>query len=198
MLHSLAKVFASGGSVWETTGYRFGPRPEEPAKGPAKAAFSQEAFRLELRHAEAGGKGEGTKARSGLTEAEQQQVEDLKKRDAEVRRHEQAHVAAAAGHARGGPKFEYENGPDGKAYAVSGHVSIDTSPIPGNPQATYQKAQAVQRAALAPGNPSGADRSVAAQAASMAYQAQRDQARQGNADPSRGGAPQGSALDLYA
>ena len=41
-----------------------------------------------------------------LSEEEQQQVEELAKRDLEVRQHEQAHLAAAGGHARGGPSYE--------------------------------------------------------------------------------------------
>ena len=44
--------------------------------------------------------------------------------DREERQHEQAHLSAAGGHARGGPSYQYETGPDGKRYAVGGEVSI--------------------------------------------------------------------------
>lgn len=37
----------------------------------------------------------------------------------------------------------YKTGPDGVKYAVSGEVLIDTSRVPGDPQATLQKAQLI-------------------------------------------------------
>ncbi|MFQ5934609.1 MAG: putative metalloprotease CJM1_0395 family protein [Dehalococcoidia bacterium] len=46
------------------------------------------------------------------------EIARLKARDAQVRAHEQAHVAAAGGLATGGPKFSFQRGPDGKLYAV--------------------------------------------------------------------------------
>ncbi|RMD64917.1 MAG: hypothetical protein D6824_03380, partial [Planctomycetota bacterium] len=65
---------------------------------------------------------------SELSDEEQQQLEELRARDAEVRAHEAAHLSAAGGLAKGGPSFETQVGPDGKAYAVGGEVSVDTSP----------------------------------------------------------------------
>lgn len=115
---------------------------------------------------------------SELTPEEKKQVEALKKRDQEVRLHEQAHLATAGAHARGGPSFSYQQGPDGKQYAVGGEVPIDLSPIAGNPQATIQKAETLQRAALAPADPSGTDRRVAAQAAALAIKARQEIAQQ--------------------
>lgn len=109
-----------------------------------------------------------------LSEEQQQRVDELKKIDKEVREHEQAHLAAAGPYARGGPKFEFVVGPDGKQYAVGGEVSIDTSPVPGNPQATIQKARAIRAAALAPSSPSSQDRSVAVQAAQLEREAQQE------------------------
>ncbi|MAF66431.1 MAG: hypothetical protein CMJ84_12335 [Planctomycetes bacterium] len=99
-----------------------------------------------------------------LTRQQELEVRELRRRDAEVRAHETAHQSAAGRHSRGGPKFEYEHGPDGHRYAVSGEVSIDNSPVSGDPDATIQKMQQVRRAALAPANPSAQDRKVAAQA----------------------------------
>jgi hypothetical protein len=49
---------------------------------------------------------EGDASLSDLSEEEQQQFEELAKRDLEVRQHEQAHLAAAGGHARGGSSYE--------------------------------------------------------------------------------------------
>jgi hypothetical protein len=109
-----------------------------------------------------------------LTEEEQQQVEELKAADREVRSHEQAHLAAAGPHAKGGPTFTYQTGPDGRQYAVGGEVSIDVSPVPGDPEATIRKAQMVRAAALAPADPSAQDRAVAATATQMEAQAQME------------------------
>ena len=107
-----------------------------------------------------------------------QQVQELKTRDREVRQHEQAHLAAAGQHAKGGPSFTFQQGPDGKRYAVGGEVQIDTSPVANDPQATIQKAQQIQAAASAPAEPSSQDRKVAAQAAQMASQARVELAQQ--------------------
>ncbi|MCG8427565.1 MAG: hypothetical protein MI754_09440 [Chromatiales bacterium] len=106
----------------------------------------------------------------GLTPEEQKKVEELKKRDREVRAHEQAHLAAG-GQYTTGVSYEYERGPDGHSYAVGGEVGIDTSPVPGDPEATLEKAEVVRRAALAPAEPSPQDRQVAADAAAMATEA---------------------------
>jgi len=107
-----------------------------------------------------------------LSEDEEQEVRNLESRDREVRAHEQAHVAAGGAHVRGGPSFEFEMGPDGKRYAVEGHVSIDVSPEK-DPRATIAKMQQVKRAATAPANPSGADRQVASRASAEESKARR-------------------------
>lgn len=103
-------------------------------------------------------------------EAERQEVQALKARDQEVRRHEQAHASAGGVYA-GAPQYDFTTGPDGGRYAIGGEVSIDTAPVPGDPQATLEKAQTVRRAALAPAEPSEQDRRVAAEASQMAAQA---------------------------
>lgn len=110
---------------------------------------------------------------TALTKEEQDQVEELKERDQEVRQHEQAHLAAAGSLANGGAQYEFQMGPDGKNYAIGGHVGIDTSPA-NTPQATISKARQIQRAALAPADPSPQDIKVAAQAMKMMMDAQRD------------------------
>ena len=118
------------------------------------------------------------KSPGNLTSEEQAQVEKLKARDAEVRTHEAAHLAAAGQYAKGGPKYVYQTGPDGKQYAIGGSVSIDVSPVSGNPQATLQKAQQVRSAALAPAEPSGQDQKVAAAASQMEAEARLQLARE--------------------
>ena len=109
-----------------------------------------------------------------LSADEKKQVEQLKRRDSEVKRHEQAHKAAAGQFASGGPSYEYQTGPDGKQYAVGGEVQIDTSEVPNDPQATIQKAQQIKRAALAPKDPSAQDRNVAAEASKMESKARQE------------------------
>jgi len=133
-----------------------------------------------------------------LSEEEQRQVEQLKERDREVRAHEAAHMAAAGGHANGGASFSYTKGPDGRNYATGGEVSIDTSPVAGDPQATLQKAQTVQRAAMAPAQPSGQDRQVAAQAAAMAAQARQEIAAERSEEMKSGGEDDGGRTDAAA
>ena len=133
----------------------------------------------------AGTRGTAAAARNSqgqpLSEAQQKEVDALKKRDQEVRQHEQAHQSASGGLSSGSPSFSYQSGPDGQRYAVGGEVNIDVSPG-STPQETLNKAQKIQAAARAPAEPSGQDRSVAQQAAQMALQAQqeiREQAAQG-------------------
>jgi len=108
-----------------------------------------------------------------LTDAEQQQVNKLKQKDAEVKAHEAAHLGASGGLARGGASYEYQKGPDGNKYAVGGEVSIDSSPVDGNPEATVTKAQQIRSAALAPANPSAQDYKVAAKASQMEAEARQ-------------------------
>lgn len=104
---------------------------------------------------------------------ERDQIQQLAARDREVRAHEQAH-AAIAGQYGSSPTYSFVRGPDGVSYAVGGEVQIDTSPIPGDPEATLRKAQQLRRAANAPAEPSGQDASVAAQAAQMEQQARAE------------------------
>lgn len=109
----------------------------------------------------------------GLDEAELEELTELKARDREVRAHEAAHQAAGGQYA-GGMSFTYQRGPDGAQYAVGGEVSIDMSPVNGNPQATIEKMRVVRAAAMAPAEPSGQDRAVAAQAMQVMLQAQSE------------------------
>ena len=106
-----------------------------------------------------------------LSDEQHREIAELKRRDVEVRSHEAAHIAAGGQYVSGGASYSYQIGPDGKRYAVGGEVSIDTSAISGNPEATIQKMRTIRSAALAPANPSGQDRAVAAAAAAAEAQA---------------------------
>lgn len=104
---------------------------------------------------------------------EEKVVQDLKKRDAEVRTHEQAHKTAGGQYA-GSPAFEMTKGPDGQSYATGGHVNIDISAIPDDPQATLNKMMQIKSAALAPAEPSAQDLKVAAKADMVAAAARSE------------------------
>lgn len=134
-----------------------------------------------------------------LSPEAQRAVQKLKRTDQEVRSHEAAHMAAGGGLVRGGPTYTYQRGPDGRTYAVGGEVSLDTSTVPGDPEATLRKAQQVKAAALAPANPSAQDRAVAASAEGMAAQARQDLSAQRNSATKRySEAPSPGSLDLMA
>jgi len=117
---------------------------------------------------------------TNLNTEEIQQIQRLKARDREVRAHEAAHIAAGAGLIRGGASFSYQRGPDGIQYATGGEVSIDTSKVANNPEATIQKAAQIRSAALAPAQPSAQDRNVAAKAAQLAIEARAELNQQRN------------------
>ena len=97
-----------------------------------------------------------------LSAGEEQVVKDLQSRDAEVRAHEAAHQAAGGG-MTGAASYTYQQGPDGKMYAIGGEVSISMKGG-SSPEETIANARQVAAAAMAPGNPSPQDYSVAASA----------------------------------
>lgn len=138
-------------------------------------------------------------ATAELSKEAQAQLDKLKARDTEVRQHEMAHLSAAGGLATSGPSYTYQRGPNGVNYAVGGEVNIDTSPG-GTPEETLTRAQTIQAAALAPANPSGADRAVAARASQMEQEARAEIAAR-QQEVSRAYGPQEPAarlLDLFA
>ena len=122
-----------------------------------------------------------------LTTEEKQQVKELQKRDAQVRTHEMAHLAAAGNLARGGPHYEYQTGPDGRSYAIGGHVEIDTSPGR-TPEETIAKASQMRAAAIAPAEPSPQDLKVASAAARLATEARQKIAETSRDDETSEGA----------
>lgn len=138
------------------------PVPESAGTREATADQREAAARQEL-----GGK------EAQLELVEQVEIRELSTRDREVRAHEQAHMAVGGQYA-GGVSYDYTRGPDGRLYATGGSVSIDISPVASDPAATVDKMQQVQRAALAPAEPSGQDRAVAAQAAQLIAQARAE------------------------
>jgi SprA-related family len=150
--------------------------PEENPSSPDKVDISPQARRLSLSLgvSQADDTEQSSSDYEGrMSEQELRELQTLKRRDAEVRSHEQAHLAAAGQYARGGASFAFERGPDGASYAVGGQVGIDLSKER-TPEDTVKKMQTVRRAALAPLSPSAADRSIAARAAVMESQARQE------------------------
>ncbi|MBB2493839.1 putative metalloprotease CJM1_0395 family protein [Aquipseudomonas ullengensis] len=145
---------------------------------PSSASGEQTSLREEADSPEQ--KTDNRKAPPGEAEKlrqEQAQIAELAGRDREVRTHEQAHASVGGAYA-GAPTYTFKRGPDGRSYAVGGEVGIDVSPIPNDPEATLRKMEVVQRAALAPAEPSAQDRSVAAQAQAQAAEARAQIAQQ--------------------
>ncbi|MEM1313188.1 MAG: putative metalloprotease CJM1_0395 family protein, partial [Pseudomonadota bacterium] len=132
----------------------------------------------------------------GLSDEERAVVRDLAARDREVRAHEQAHATVGRPYA-GAPSYVYQVGPDGRRYAVGGSVQIDMSPIEGDPEATAEKMRVVAAAAMAPRDPSAADRAVAAAARALMAQAQAEAASLAAAER-RGDAPDAEPGSLFA
>ena len=119
-----------------------------------------------------------------LSEEEKAQVRELQQIQREVIAHEAAHQAAA-GQFGGGVSYSYTQGPDGKSYITGGEVPIQIK-RGSTPEETLRNMQQVQRAAMAPADPSGQDRQVAAQAAAIAAQA-RSEAASGAKESQDGG-----------
>lgn len=136
-----------------------------------------------------------SEAGATLSDDELAVVRRLAARDRQVRAHEEAHRASAGSLYRSGPTYEYVTGPDGRAYAVSGSVQIDTS-AGRTPEETLRKAQLIQRSALAPVDPSAADRAVASAAAAMEARARHEQVTERLATQQSVGETPGGTIDV--
>ncbi|WP_281684207.1 putative metalloprotease CJM1_0395 family protein [Thalassobaculum salexigens] len=163
-----------------TLAVAFGLQADETARTVTAASADNPAQAAEIA-AQSSSSAEEAAAGTELSEEEQQVVRELQQRDREVRQHEAAHAAAGGAHA-GAPTYTYQRGPDGRQYAVGGSVSIDTSPVKGDPEATLQKARQIRAAALAPADPSGQDKSVASAASALERQAQAEIAAERRAE----------------
>ncbi len=178
-----------------------GPKPEDPSALSAKRldppdpADAKSPIRRDPAASDKSPKEQGGREKTngqGLTPKEQEIVRELEKRDREVRAHEQAHMAAGTGNIVQGADYSYQRGPDGQRYAVGGDVQIDVSPVPGDPEATIEKAEEIYKAALAPARPSAQDRQVAAQAMQMKAEARAEQLREQTTGDSS------ESVDLFA
>lgn len=151
-------------------------------------AHSQDKSKDKVSISAQGKKAAEDEANEELSDDEKSEVQTLKDRDREVRIHEQAH-AAVGGQYAGSPSYEFETGPDGNRYAVSGEVSIDVSEEQ-EPQDTVEKMQVVRAAALAPAEPSTQDLKVAAEATQKENQARAEVSKESiNSEGPKGASP---------
>lgn len=111
-----------------------------------------------------------------LSQDEQRLVKDLASRDSEVRAHEAAHQASGGG-MTGAATFTYQQGPDGKMYAIGGEVSISMK-SGSSPQETIANARQIATAAMAAGDPGPQDFAVASSARVMEMKAKQQLAKQ--------------------
>ena len=111
-----------------------------------------------------------------LSPDEERLVRDLQARDSEVKAHEAAHQAAGGG-MTGAASYTYQQGPDGKMYAIGGEVSISMK-TGSTPQETIANARQIVAAAMAAGNPSPQDYAVASSARVIEMKATQQLARE--------------------
>jgi len=115
-----------------------------------------------------------------LSDDEKRLVKDLNTRDSEVKAHEAAHQSAGGG-MTGAASYTYQQGPDGKMYAIGGEVSI-SAPTGSTPEETIKNARQIVAAAMAAGDPSSQDFAVASSARAMEMQAQQQKTKEMQAE----------------
>jgi hypothetical protein len=109
---------------------------------------------------------------AGLTRQQVRILRWLKSRDGDVRRHEAAHYGTGRPYTAL-PVFDFVAGPDGRRYAVSGHVSFRLPRDIGTGTKGLQILRRLRTAAMAPRTPSARDREVA-QALAVAIRQRRN------------------------
>ncbi len=124
---------------------------------------------IEPAHSEKEGPSHQTNVET-LTPNDLRVIAELQLRDREVRAHEAAHKAAGGGYVSGA-SYTYQQGPDGRQYAIGGEVSVNMSSAGSDPESIIAKMDQIRVAALAPADPSSQDRAVAAAASAIAEQA---------------------------
>ena len=142
---------------------RGGGSPSGSAEEEMEPIFTPFAGDKRLVNADEGDAQKADAKQDAIALLEQQLLQELSSRDAEVKAHEQSH-STVGGNLAQSPQFSYEKGSDGRRYAVDGEVQIDISVVAGDPLATVNKMKKVYAAAMAPINPSMADIRVASEA----------------------------------
>jgi hypothetical protein len=170
-------IYTQTSQDWHSSGLSARQRQVDAGRKDEEAA----AEKISAKGKDSGDNPSGVRDKVTLSAEAQQKLRELSTRDQQVRAHENAH-AAVGGRYAGPPKLQYEEGPDGRPYAVAGEVSINLAEIPGDPEQTLEKAEIVRRTALAPQNPSSADRVIAAEATRMAAEARQEIIAEKNED----------------
>ena len=114
----------------------------------------------------------GNPKRPGISGDQSKEVEDLKRKDKEIREHEQSHLQSGGSYAHA-PQYVYKTGPDGNKYVVEGKTQI-VFQEGDSPEDTIKIAHTIMKAALAPKEPSNEDRRVMAEALRMEQRAKQE------------------------
>lgn len=134
----------------------------------------------------------------GQDSSEQKAVQELKRRDKEVRMHEAAHSSNPDLVKIGAAQFDYTIGPDGKAYATGGRVTLSTGRAR-TPEEALSKAEALKKAAMAPGEPSSKDFQALNSAIAMEFEARNQiYSDKNKKDEKTGSLLKGSNFSIYA
>jgi hypothetical protein len=110
-----------------------------------------------------------------LSDEETRVLKELKLRDTAVREEEESHARMLGRHA-GAIRYEYQIGPDGRAYVTNGSVEVSPKFISSEPDDIRKVLQTIQRAAVSVSNPSQADLNIAASASAKAAVVSQKQA----------------------
>ena len=145
----------------------------EASKNPVLAALenliSGKAEKDLMKADQANAKSFAEKSEEKLEQPEiKKQIDELKRTEQEVITHEQAHKAAGPD-VTGAVSYPYSTGPDDQRYIVGGEVPIQMKEGSTHEE-TIRILETVQRAALAPAEPSPQDLRVAASAAAQIQQ----------------------------
>ena len=159
----------------------FSPVEETPQDERALNDDDNREDRVEDEEQNGRGREQSPGADEDLSPEELDEIRELSARDIEVRAHEAAH-ASVGGQYAGAPSYSYQTGPNGVRYAVGGEVPISLPSSNGNPEQAVRAAEQVRRAALAPADPSGQDRRIAARATVVANEARAEIREQREAD----------------
>lgn len=154
-----------------------GARAGSEAEGRTNDETSSEAAREERR---ADREVERVRQSEGpiLGDEEVRELRDLQRADRRTRVGEYVQRQMAAGQVSGAPQFRYQEGPDGRRYAVNAESTFDTpSATDDDPRRAARDAATVRRATLASPNASPSERAEAARASSAEARARAAIAR---------------------
>ena len=128
---------------------------------------------------------------------EQRIIGKLQIRDREVKVHEMAHGTDPNLIKIGAAQFDYTIGPDGRAYATGGRVTLSTG-SPNSPEDALAKAESLKKASMAPEAPSPQDFQALNAAIAMESEAQNNVYSDNKNKPAGNPLLKGTNLNTYA